>query len=296
MAKQSIQFIVNPFSGTSDKSNLHSQIDKHLDLAQFDYQVIYTEGPQHATVLSQQAQDQNIDIVVAVGGDGTVNEVAKGLIGGKTSLGIIPAGSGNGFAMHLGLGRKIDKSIEMLNRSGDHWIDTCTINDEFYINVAGVGFDAKVAKATKENSKRGFRVYFEGALKEALSYKNQEYTISFKNEASITAKYFSINVANASMFGYNFVIAPLADLQDGVMDAMFIKDATKIEYMASMYRFLNRTLHKSHVTELKMVKEMTIQSNSPMYYHIDGEGYLTEEKLTFKVHPTSLKLWVPKQK
>lgn len=292
MSKRSIRFIVNPFSGVSSKDNINDLVKTNLDLENNEYDIIFTEGPLHAKEISRRSVEENIEMVVAIGGDGTVNEVAAPLLHTDTSLGIVPGGSGNGFAMHLGIGRNIEMAIRYLNTAKKITIDTCKLNEEFYINLAGVGFDASVAYFTKQSSDRGFKVYFNGAMREALSYKNKHYKISF-NETVIEDKFLSVNVANASMFGYNFKIAPLANLQDGVLDLVMIKDASKTRYITSVWRFLHGSLHKSPIVEIHKTQSVTIESTSKIHYHRDGEGALYDGKMIFTIVPQSLKLWVP---
>jgi YegS/Rv2252/BmrU family lipid kinase len=290
--KKTIRFIVNPFSGVSQKQNINELIKKSLDLSLYEYDLIYTEAPMHARELAQQSVKENVNSVIAIGGDGTVNEVAAPLLNTKVNLGIIPGGSGNGFAMHLGIGRNMKKAIRHLNVAKETTIDTCKINDEFYLNLSGVGFDASVAYFTKQSSRRGFKVYFNSAMKEALKYENMHYRIQY-DDVVIEDKFLSINVANASMFGYNFRIAPLANLHDGLLDVVMIKDASKARYITSVWRFLNSSLHKSPIVEIIRTKSLIIESNKPMHYHRDGEGAISTDKLAFSINPLSLRLLVP---
>lgn len=292
MEKRSIRFVVNPFSGMSQKGKVNELIKEHLDLSKNEYDLIYTQAPMHAQEIASQSVLEGIDMVVAIGGDGTVNEIAAPLLHTNTSLGIVPGGSGNGFAMHLGIGRNMAEAIQFLNTARLITIDTCMVNEEFYINLAGVGFDASVAYFTKQSPQRGFRVYFNGAMKEALSYKNKHYSIRFDDQL-VEDKFLSVNVANASMFGYNFKIAPQANLQDGVLDIVMIKDASKVRYITSVWRFLNGSLHKSPIVDIKRAKSVTIESDTQMHYHRDGEGAITTNTLTFKIVPQSLNIWVP---
>ncbi len=292
MEKKTIRFIVNPFSGVSDKKNINSLIRASLDQKLFDYELKLTEAPMHARELAAAAVSQGTDIVVAVGGDGTINEIAQPLLHSTTALAVVPGGSGNGFAMHLGLGRDIKKALGLINSGKEITIDTCTLNDLFYINMAGVGFDASVAFYTKEKSARGFSVYFNQSIKEALGYQNKTYKITTAEQV-IEDKFLSINVANASMFGYNFTIAPFANLQDGVLDLVMIKDASKIKYILGVWRFFNKSIHKVPFVDIVKTKKVTIECEEEMHFHIDGEGNLSDGKVTFEVVPQSLKLWVP---
>jgi len=290
--KKTIRFIVNPFSGVSQKQNIHEVIKENLDASMFEFDLMFTQAPLHAKEIAQQSVDEQIDTIIAIGGDGTVNEVASPLLNTNCKLGIIPGGSGNGFAMHLGIGRNMKKAIKHLNHSKEITIDTCKLNDEFYLNLAGVGFDASVAYFTKQSSSRGFKVYFNNAMKEALNYQNMRYKIQYE-DTIIEDKFLSINVANASMFGYNFKIAPLADLHDGLLDVVMIKDASKARYITSVWRFLNSSLHKSPIVNVNRTRQLSIESDQPMHYHRDGEGAMTSDKLVFSINPSSLKVLVP---
>jgi len=292
--KKRIRFIVNPISGTKSKSNFDREIDQELDKTLFDHSLIFTEGPRHAFALSKQAAEENVDIVVAVGGDGTVNEVASALVHSETRLAVIPYGSGNGFAMHLGLGRNPNKALTFLNDTKELLIDSCKVNEHFYINVAGVGFDARVVYELKNSKTRGFQAYFKNSVEQGIKYKNQSYKVTYDDGETVEDKFLSITVANASMFGYNFTIAPNADLSDGVLDVVHIKDAPKYKYFANMYRFLNRSVLKTPLTHLKFAKKISIKSEEPIYFHVDGEGMIIEDELVFSIIPASLKVLVPK--
>ena len=291
--KKNIKFIVNPISGTKSKDNLDGEVAKALDKTKFDYSLEFTQGPKHAIQLAKKASNEKVDIVVAVGGDGTVNEVASALVHSETRLAVVPYGSGNGFAMHLGLGRNPHKALSFLNNTKELLIDSCKVNEHFYVNLAGVGFDARVAYELKNSKTRGFQAYFKNSFQQGIKYKNQGYQIQYDDDEKVEGKFLSITVANASMFGYNFTIAPNADLSDGVLDVVHIKDAPKYKYFANMHRFLNRSILKTPLTHLRFAKKISIQSKEPMYYHVDGEGMITEKELVFSIIPASLKVLVP---
>lgn len=290
MAK--IFFIVNPFSGTSDKSGFEEDVKSCLQHTSHDWDIEYTQGPDHGTELARKARDQNVDYIVAVGGDGTVNEIAKVLIHSDSVLGVLPGGSGNGFAMHLGLGRNIKTALTKISSLKSITIDTCTVNDHFYLNVAGAGFDALVANRIKNDYQRGFQAYLKRSLQEARDYKNAEYTIRY-NEEEIVTKCLSVNVANASMFGYNFTIAPQASLQDQVLDLVMIRDAPKYQYIVNGWRFLNKSIDKSKFVEIRQVTSVQISADVPVPFHIDGEGMEPVTDLDFWINPRSLKILVP---
>lgn len=294
-SKKSVLFIVNPFSGRSSKSEFAAKIKEALDTKIFIYDIVYTEYSGHAIEIAKAAVAESYDIVVAVGGDGSVNEVAQALVNTDTVLGILPGGSGNGFAMHLGLGRNTFAAVNFLNHGKVLTIDTCTVNDRFFSNVAGIGFDARIAFLTKKNKKRGFLPYLMTSIRESSKFKSTGLTIIIDGQ-KVKGKYAAAVVANASMYGYNFTISPAATLQDGKMDVMLIKEAPLYKYFFESYRFLNRSLHKSSITEEYQGREIKIILDDIDYIHVDGEGYVAELILDFVIRPRSLKVLVPEKR
>lgn len=292
MSKQKIRFIINPFSGLSRKKNVPAYIEKYLDQNQFDYDIAFTESAGHAIDLAKEAVEQKYDIVVAVGGDGSVNEVAQPLIGTNVKLGILPGGSGNGFAMHLGLGRNIKKAIQILNSATEITIDTCQLNGRPFVNLGGTGFDALVAYKAKKSTLRGLWAYTKFAILEAWSYPIENYQIEIDNQV-IKEDCLVIEVANAQMFGYNFVIAPQAKLDDGLLDVLLVKKVPKWRYLFSLWRFFNASFHQSSLVRSFAGKDIKISGKTPMPVHIDGEGFYLDSDLHFTILPLSLKVLVP---
>ena len=227
-----------------------------------------------------------------MGGDGSINEVAQALIGTDKVLGILPAGSGNGFAMHLGLGRKIDKAVQILNEGKVMTIDTCLLNDRPYINLAGVGFDALIANKIKGSKLRGLWGYFKLSLQEALRFKFPRYSITIDDQL-IERDCIVVEVANAPMFGYNFLIAPQAKLNDGLLDVVIIKKAAKWRYLFSFWRFFSGTIQKSSLVETYVAEKVKIKINDDTPVHVDGEGYMVDRDLKFSLNKLSLRVLTP---
>ena len=289
-SNKSILFIVNPFAGHQSKSRIPDIIKQEIDQNIFDIDFVHTKYAGHASELARQAKEDGIDAVVAVGGDGTVNEVASELVYSSTALGIVPGGSGNGLSSHLGIGRNARKAIQILQRFQTKHIDAATVNDKFYVNMAGIGLDGLVAFKTKHNSSRGFTTYLKGALQEAIKYKNQTYRVQIEDK-EFEGKFLSINVANGSMFGYNFKIAANADTTDGLIDALMIHDAHKMDYFGNAWRFWAGRIHKSKFARLNKVKSIKVTSLEDNYIHVDGEGYYQEAgELEFKVLKDALQV------
>ena len=193
---------MNPISGTSSKKNIPGLIESTLNKDLFDYEILLTERAGHASELATNAKDASIDVVVAIGGDGTVNEVARSLVHSQTALGIIPCGSGNGLARHLMLPMNAKKCIEIINRCEIHDLDYGIINEHPFFCTCGMGFDAFVSMKFAEAGKRGPITYVENVLREGLKYEPETYEIEDENGI---AKYkaFLISCANASQYGNN---------------------------------------------------------------------------------------------
>jgi YegS/Rv2252/BmrU family lipid kinase len=215
--KQKIVFILNPISGTTSKAGIPEQIESTLDKSKFDYTIVETEHAGHASEIATRAKNEQIDIVVAIGGDGTVNEVARAIVHSHTALGIIPCGSGNGLARHLMLPMNVKKAIEIINMCEIHNLDYGIINDYPFFCTCGMGFDAFVSQKFAEAGKRGPITYIENVLREGLKYKPETYEIE---DETGTKRYkaFLISCANASQYGNNAYIAPQASMSDGLMD------------------------------------------------------------------------------
>lgn len=288
-------FILNPFSGVEPKNLIEKEIHKYLDSNLYDYNIVYTQYPNHATELAKVAVEQKVDMVIAVGGDGSVNEVASALIDTDVVLGILPAGSGNGFAMHLGLGRNIRKAIGFLNNGKIRMVDTCSINGKPYVNLAGLGFDAKIAYRYKRVKKRGFWGYFKFALQETQSFDFQHYTIKIDGKEVVNRKCLAVVIANAPMYGYNFIIAPKAVPDDGKLEIAVFYKAKMWRYFFSLWRMLNHSMHYTSLADRFSGSEVEVSFFEPQAFaHTDGEGFLVTEKQVFKIKPNSLKVWVGK--
>ena len=294
--KERIQFIINPNSGVKKKIHIPKLIDNHLDKNKYDYEIVYTQRAGHATELAQKAVADGFDIITAVGGDGSLNEVAKGVMGTKATLGILPHGSGNGFSMHTNIGRDVKKAIEILNTGKRTLIDTCTQNGELFLNLAGFGFDGLVAYKLSQGNKRGFISYFNIAVKEAFTAKSSHYTIQLDDQPPMERDVFLFEVGNGTMFGYGFTIVPEGDLTDGLMNMLIVKKANKLRYLPLTARLLFANLHKGgKLVETFEAKKIKVSFDAPRYMHFDGEGFIQEENsVTFEIQPKSMQVILPK--
>jgi len=281
-----IRFIINPISGTGKQTRIEDTIAKHLD----NYDIVYTQKSRDATRLSSEAVRDDIDAVVAVGGDGTVNECLIGLVNSNTALGVIPCGSGNGFAYHIGMGRTVKKAIVQLKDAKIETIDSCTANGAPFVNVSGIGFDAHIANLFAALKVRGLINYLKVILKE-LSYKPQEYTIQYKGiERKVTA--YMISCFNASQYGNNARILPMADIKDGLIDFVIVNNFPRWKIPFFLLKVATGKAHLSKYVEIIKCRQMQISASNTLL-HLDGEPYKTSNPVEIKVIPKSLKILMP---
>lgn len=290
-----IVFIVNPKAGTNLQKHIRDSIDNHLNHKKFEYGIWLTKKAGHAAELAQKAVKEGYEFIVAVGGDGSINEVASALVGTDAIMGIIPAGSGNGLAMHLGYGRDIDEAIKKLNTAEVKTIDCGIMNGRTFINIAGVGFDGLVSNMMKGSHWRGFLPYFLKSVEAGLSYTAKTCTIVLDGE-SLERNCFAISIANGPMYGYNFQIAPDALLDDGLFDVVILKDAPRWQYFAAVPSMLTNKIYDADFVEHYRAKNITIHAEGEHHVHLDGEGMVISEKLEFNIKPAALRILVPQPK
>lgn len=290
--KKKICFIVNPVSGIGRQKVIEKLIDQLLDRTAFEYEIQYTKAAKHATELAKDAASRNFDIVVAVGGDGSVNETAKGLIGTKTAMAIIPAGSGNGLARHLKIPIDLKKAMDVINSGTITTVDSIRFNDETFVNVAGIGFDAHIGWEFAKFGKRGFSSYLKVIMREFPKYKARKYELEIDGK-TIYPEAFLISFANGSQWGNNAYIAPTADISDGIMDIAILKNFKFMSALSIGYRLFKGSLHESAHLEIIKAKEVKVKQPSTIA-HIDGEPIEIGNEILIKVVPSSLNVIIPK--
>lgn len=269
-----IRFIMNPISGTSSKDRIPRLIDATLDHEQFEYEIITTNHAGHASELAAEAKEARADVVVAVGGDGTVNEVARAIVHSDTALGIIPCGSGNGLARHMLIPMNIKKSIEIINKCVIRDFDYGIVNGYPFFCTCGMGFDAYVSQKFAECGKRGPVTYVQKVLEEGLKYKPETYEITDENGVS-KYKAFLISCANASQYGNNAFIAPQASMSDGLMDVIIMEPFDIIEAPQISIDMFNKTLDKNSKIKTFTSKKLHIHRGKPGVIHYDGDPVMT---------------------
>ena len=294
MEKKRVLFIVNPASGPGNNNaeEFAALVSANIDLSAINYKIALTKDVHHATKLSRNAVAQKTDIVVAVGGDGTINEVASVLIGSDTALGIIPAGSGNGLAHHLNLPFNVPDAISLINKGRTLHMDTATINNIPFLSIAGIGFDALVADKFAGNSTRGFMTYLNIVSTEYLSYQPVDYELTIDGTTN-TYNALLIGFANSDQFGYNTSIAPQARVDDGLIDVCIVQKVPlfTIPFVAPLL-FVHQ-VHRTPFVHIIKAREVIVHTLEEMIVNIDGEPITLKGPLKLSLVPHSLKVVIP---
>ncbi|MBR6139461.1 MAG: YegS/Rv2252/BmrU family lipid kinase [Prevotella sp.] len=286
-----ITFILNPISGTISKAGVPELIDNTIDKDIYDYQLVFTERAGHATEIAAAEVAKGTDIVVAVGGDGTVNEVGRALVHTNTALAILPCGSGNGLARHLMLPMNLKKSIETINKGVIHDLDYGVINDIPFFCTCGIGFDAFVSMKFAEAGKRGPITYVENVLREGLRYKPETYIITDETGTK-TRKAFLISCANASQYGNNAYIAPHASMADGILDIIIMEPFDMFDAPQISMDLFSKTIENN--SKIKMLKSsrILVKRQKEGYIHYDGDPVMAGTEIEIHVEHKGIKMVV----
>ncbi len=290
--KKKILFIVNPISGGKNKKRIPELIDKYLSKSIFEYRISFTERVEHGFMLAKAAVKDGFEIVVAVGGDGTVNEVAKALIKTDIMLGIIPFGSGNGLARSLNIPLKISKAISIINDLQSDIIDAASFNEDFFFNVAGTGFDAHISQSFATNKTRGLFGYVGTTFRELRRYKPSDYKINLDGK-ELLRKAFILSIANSAQYGNGAYIAPRADVKDGLLDLIVVKPITWYNMPFAVSKMFTKKAENSKYVEMFQAKKITIERNVEAPIHLDGEPKMGERIISIEVIPLAIKVIIP---
>lgn len=284
-------FLINPISGGRSKDKLLSVIDTQLDKSKFTFEVQFTEYAGQAEHIIEERKEKQ-ETIVAVGGDGTINEIAKVLAGSEKPMAIIPQGSGNGLARHMGIALKADKAIKQLNHSKTLKIDTVDLNGHFFISIAGIGFDSLIAQKFVSSQSRGFAGYASLVLKEYFKFREQEYQLKVDGK-DLKRKAALISFANSNQFGYNTIIAPQADLTDGLVEICILRKPKIYQIPSTLFNIWSKKADKSKLIEIISAKTISLYPNKLQFANIDGESVEVGERIEVKLTPSNLNLLVP---
>ena len=292
MQPHKILAIINPISGIGGKGKMPALIKSKLDAERFDLEVVFTERPGHATLLAQDAAADGCDIVLAVGGDGTINEVGRALCGTNTALAILPCGSGNGLARHLHIPMNAEKALETLNNGVIDLVDYGTVNNHPFFCTCGVGFDAQVSYKFANEDTRGLVTYIKTTISEYFRYRAQHYRITIDG-STIEEKAFVIACCNAAQYGNNALVAPRASMQDGKIDLTVIHSFNLGEAALLSARLFTSNIDRDRHVSIYRGRDIIIERDDEDVMHIDGDPVMMPEVLHITCHPSAMRVVVP---
>lgn len=288
-------FIINPISGVYKKKNVPEKIARYIDYVQFDYSIRFTQYAGHATLIAQQAVEEHYDICVAIGGDGSINEVAQSLVGSDTALGVIPYGSGNGFATHLKIpARDVKGALEVLNNSKIVKIDLVKSNLRYFVSNAGFGIDSSVARRFHHHKLRGLASYAWAVLKELLFYFQPFHAVVEIDDVTLEKDFFLFTAFNANQYGYDYAVFPFTSMKDGIMDVIVLNHfpVWKLFWIVACLVMKRADLIKE--AESYRAKRIVIHGNKKMVYQFDGDSVISHEDVTFDIIPQCINMVVAK--
>jgi YegS/Rv2252/BmrU family lipid kinase len=290
MNDRRLLLIINPKSGTLSKDGLIETVTQRLSPHGYDVTAVTTEFAGHATRLAKQAATDGYYGVLACGGDGTVNEIARALCGTQTALGIIPTGSGNGLARHIEIPVDVDLSLQVIEEDRIVACDYGTADDMPFFCTFGVGFDAAVSERFARQRRRGLMMYLKSAIDEFITYAPETYTISANGQV-ITQEAFLVVCCNASQYGNNAFIAPEASITDGLLDVTIIHKGNPLSRALVGVDLLTGFIDKNALIQTFRTRSTTITRNKPGVAHIDGDPCEMPAEINVECHPGQLKVF-----
>lgn len=275
------RLIINPVAGTKGKDDIALTVLRMLGESGWDVDVHFTHGAGDATRLTEEAVKDGYHAVISAGGDGTVNEIATAVCGSDTVLGILPCGSGNGLARHLGLPLNIKKATEIILENRPVRIDYAEVNGKKFFCTCGIGFDATVSDIFAQKEKRGLWTYLLSVIETLPGYTQQRYSLEI-NGKTISVSAMLIAVCNASQYGNNVYIGPKASITDGLLDVTIIHSGNILEMMHVGVDLLLNRIDKNLLTQTFRCDHLTIKREDGGLMHIDGEPITAEKELKLK--------------
>lgn len=292
MGNRKALLIINPISGTGNKAGLDIRVKERLADCGVDVDTVWTRASGDATELAHEAIATGYDIVMAAGGDGTINETAKALCGSNVTMGIIPCGSGNGLARHLNIPVDIRGALEVIAAGREEVCDHGTANGKPFFCTFGAGFDAAVSHKFARSKHRGKMTYIKNTLREFVSYRPEEYVISANGQV-LTEKAFVVAVCNASQYGNNAYIAPHASMNDGLLDVTIIHSGNMLTRAMVGIDLMAGSIDKNMLINTFRASSLTIKRKNPGPVHIDGEPEIYGSDIEIECCPHRLKIFTP---
>lgn len=292
MSLKKLIFIVNPRSGVERNKQIRAAIERMIDSSVYEWEIVETQRAGHGEELARKAADEGAFAVVAVGGDGSVNDVIRGLYGTETALAIIPKGSGNGLARALQIPMKVEQALQLINRANTQMIDIGKANGRIFASNAGLGYDALICKKFANSKRRGLAIYSWLVTKYMWLYRDRSWTIKVNGEI-LKRKAFLINVANGTQMGYDFKIAPDADWTDGLFDLIIIRKFPKIFGGILAYKMWDGSLLQSRFVERIRAEHVEVSAPDLKWMQTDGDPVPCEQQVRFEILKKVQKVIVP---
>ncbi|MDO4722664.1 diacylglycerol/lipid kinase family protein [Porphyromonas circumdentaria] len=291
--KKRVIAIINPISGIASKHKVPALLASAYQDREEELFLTYTKGEGHAAKVIKEAMKYGLDSVIAVGGDGTINEIASTLSGTEVKLGIIPRGSGNGLARALGIPMQNDaEAVRIITEGKVAPIDMGLANGSPFFCTFGVGFDAQITKRYDDAATRGFLTYIKSAIDEYISFKPQEYKISIDGH-DIGGKAFLITCANIEQYGNNAYIAPNASPSDGLLDLVIIRPLEGIHAAQVALQLFTKTIDKNARIESYRGSNIVIERKEAGAAQIDGESVQMGKKIEIGIRKQDLLVYAP---
>ncbi len=289
---KTIRFIINPISGVGPKDKIPGLVSELFSPDEYKVDIVYSEFAGHACELTKKAVSESVDYIVAVGGDGTVNEIAGNMVHTSSVLGIVPAGSGNGLARDLRIPLDTRKAMEVILKGNVKAIDYCKANKLLFFCTCGVGFDATVSERFSGIKQRGSISYMKSVISEYAKFRPDEYEIILDDEI-IKEKAFLITCANASQYGYNAYIAPQASISDGKIDVVIISSMHPVEAGPMAIQLFTKNIDKNSRLTCKRSQKVIIKRKKAGLMHVDGTPVTMGKKITVEAISAGLNVVVP---
>jgi len=278
-------FIINPFSAKKNYQPFLDELKKKVGNPLY-----YVSESIPGTDDFIRENFDNVDIFVAIGGDGTISTVARNLINTDKILAIFPAGSGNGFSNETKFSKNLDELLDKIKAKASRKIDTFTVNGRLSINVSGTGFDGKVVKEF-EKTTRGFKNYIKVSLKTFFNYKPIKVKFFDEGYQQYNGRYLMLNIANTRQFGNNAYIAPNASKSDGLVDMVLVKKFPLTYSALFAFRMFTKRLKDDEYVTYLPVSEISFKVNTKNW-HLDGEFNKIKSPVHVKVQPSSLNILI----
>lgn len=288
---QHILFIVNPIAGSRDKGSLERLIPRRLDPQRFSWTLAYSAHPGHAHELATRT---DADTVVAVGGDGTVNEVASALAGTGKTLGILPCGSGDGLARHLKISRNFDLALRTINAYEIRSIDLGTMNGKPFFCTCGVGLDALVSEEFARATTRGLHTYVAKTVETWQHFTPETYELTIDGTA-VTTRAVLITAGNANQWGNESFITPLASLTDGLIDVTVLRPFSPLEIPDLAAKIFTKRIARSAHVDYYRCRQLSIHREKPGAAHLDGDPLQLGCDIDIRMAADKLRIIIPSQ-